>query len=124
MVCAGSLVGRDLGRFRFVERDARLRVQSRSLPVSESHLPFDVSGPGHSAGASPLRYRWEYVDTVCLRRVKGVALNSNKKLYISFPDWTIRTRGKEVKVPSVFPPSSTIVNRKYINYKGENERAR
>ncbi|KAK1136039.1 hypothetical protein K0M31_000608 [Melipona bicolor] len=55
MAAAGSLVGRDLGRFRFVERDARLRVQSRSLPVTESHLPIDVSGPGHPAGASSLR---------------------------------------------------------------------
>lgn len=85
MVCAGSLVGRDLGRFRFVERDARLRVQSRSLPVSESHLPFDVSGPGHSAGASPLRHRWEYVDTVCSRRVKGVASELEQKIVHQLP---------------------------------------
>ena len=55
MAAAGSLLGRDLGRFRFVEHDARLRLQSRSLPVTEPHLSVDVSGFGHPAGASSLR---------------------------------------------------------------------
>lgn len=66
MVGVGTLVGRDLGCFRFVERDASLRVQSRSLPVSESHLPIDVFGPGHPAGASSLRDRGETTSKMLL----------------------------------------------------------
>ena len=81
MVAAGSLVGRNLGRFRFVERDARLRLQSRSLPVSESHLPVDVSGRGHPAGASSLR-------DIAGTNVEGIACEEPKK-------WLRTWTGKE-----------------------------
>lgn len=71
VVAAGSLVGRDRGRFRFAERDARLRVQSRSLPVSESHLSLAVFGTGHSAGASSLRRQRGRASKTLLRVTEG-----------------------------------------------------
>lgn len=82
MVGVGTLVGRDLGRFRFVERDASLRVQSRSLPVSESHLPIHVFGPGHPAGASSLRDRGETTSKMLLCKEPKEA---DRTWEVSFP---------------------------------------
>lgn len=115
MVGVGTLVGRDLGRFRFVERDAGLRVQSRSLPVSESHLPIDVFGPGHPAGASSLRDRGETTSKMLLceepKGAKGSSLRS--QLPCSMDERSKRGEGSQSSV-SV---SATIVNIRYINYR-------
>lgn len=122
MVAAGPLVGRDRGRFRFVERDTGLRVQSRSLPVSEPRLPVALSGAGRSAGASSLRSppfetkqkkqpkegENEEKETKGEKRKYFLETNRNRiersRLSRESP------RGGGTMFPSVFPVTSMIVN--------------
>ena len=48
MATLGSVTGRDCGRFRFTERDAGIRLQSRPLPITESHESSSLLDPRYS----------------------------------------------------------------------------
>lgn len=75
MATLGSVTGRDCGRFRFTERDAGIRIQSRPLPITESHESPTVLDPRYSM-VSLIRLIFKrHENNVLKKEVKKISLS-------------------------------------------------